>query len=501
MALNNLMFGLRMFKKIVFLASISASALFAPELRWDWSKIDLSKITLPKELVWGVAQSEYQCSGAENCGVSNWSAFEQSGRVPKSGVACDSYNRMDDDVAKAKALGVKAFRFSLAWEKIEPKKGHFDGEAIKHYQLFCDKLVQAGMQPVVTLHHFVHPLWFEEMGAFEQEDNIQYFVRFSTNMFKALKDHGVTTWCTINEPGVYVFQGYIHGEFPPGKTSDFKQAGQVAYNLIRAHTETYNAIKKCKGGDVSNVGFTHSITLFEPYHDTHPGEKIVTQMVNHWFHDAITQYVKTGKFKWYVPGVCRSISIDDTQDDLKPKLDFIGLQYYSHVLMNFPYIWPREYLSYVMPQNLVQKMMPTHDGFKFGVPAYRKGEIPTDMPYCIYPEGMYRAIKLMGEIKGANGKQIPIIISEMGIADAKDDRRAHMIRTHLYAISQAAQEGADIRGIFYWSLKDNYEWNLEYKKKFGLYEVDFQTKEAKLRQGALAYIEAIKRHEEEHKIQ
>lgn len=489
--------------RLCLILTISSAALFAPELRWDWSKINTSTALFPKNFLWGVADAEYQVSGAGHCPHSNWAEWERKGKVPKSGTACDSYNRMDEDVECAKKLGVKAFRFSVAWDKIEPEEGMFDEAAIQHYQTFCDKIVAAGMQPVVTLHHFVHPQWFEEKGAFEKEDNIKHFVNFGVKMFDALKDHGVKIWCTINEPGVLVFQGYFRGVYPPGRTiganvvGDFKRAGQVAYNLIQAHTHTYNAIKSCNGGDQAQVGMTHSVTLFEPYHDSHPGEKMLTQMINHWFHDAITKYLKTGVFKWYIPMPCSSMSIDDAGSSRQPKLDFIGLQYYSHVLLSFPYIWPREYLSFILPNSLISK---EHTNFTFGQ-AYRPDEVRTDMPYAIYPEGMYRAIKSMSELKKEDGSQVPIIITEMGIGDAKDDRRAQFTKKYLYAVSRAVEEGADVRGCFYWSLMDNLEWDMGYTQKFGLYEVDMETKERKLRQGALAYIESIKRHNEEHKLQ
>ena len=122
---------------------------------------------------------------------------------------------------------------------------------------------------------------------------------------------------------------------------------------------------------------------------------------------------------------------------------------------------------------------------------YRSHEIKTDMPYCIYAEGLYRAIKDISERITAP-QNIPIYITENGIADGRDDRRALFIKRYLYALSKAIADGYDVRGYFYWSLLDNFEWDHGYKMQFGLYEVNFDTQERKLRDGALPYLSVIR---------
>ena len=144
-------------------------------------------------------------------------------------------------------------------------------------------------------------------------------------------------------------------------------------------------------------------------------------------------------------------------------LDFIGLNYYSHYAFDFNW-------------NIDESLEP--------IPF--PGETMTDMDYGIYPEGIYRAIKRISELK------VPIIITENGIADDKDDRRALYIDRYLYAVSKAIEDGYDVRGYYYWSLMDNFEWNLGYGERFGLYHVDFETQKRTLKQGSKTYIDIIK---------
>ena len=182
------------------------------EIRWDWDGIDISEISFPKSFIWGTATASHQVEG--NCN-NNWSKFEESNKgdgTPNitnaqiSGLACDHWNRYKEDIKLISDLGVKHYRFSLEWSKIEPKMGRYDDKAIQHYSDVIDELIKNNIEPVITLHHFSHPLWFDEMGAFEKESNIPYLVSFSRKVFEQYSDR-VKFWCTINEPGVVSMQG------------------------------------------------------------------------------------------------------------------------------------------------------------------------------------------------------------------------------------------------------------------------------------------------------
>lgn len=457
----------RWFSKIVsvFLAS-TCVLLTSQELQWDWASINTDAVHFDKDFIFGTAVSEYQVSGASNCPDAQWAAWDYAkdrNGMPRihqgqrSGKACDFWHTHESDIELLKKMKVKSFRFSLEWSTIEPQQGVISQAAIKHYHDLLDKLIAADIKPVLTLHHFTHPIWFEELGAFEKEENIQHFVRFAQNMIAEYGDK-VVLWATFNEPGVYVFQGYIRGVWPPGKIG-VNRAGLVTLNLLKAHVSAYQAMKKVD--PKAQVGLVHSITHFEPYNDNAKIESTVCHYLNHTFHDAITEFFSSGKFTWQVP-ILSGLEYVDAK--ATRSLDFFGINYYSHVLLNV--------------------------GWMSGGQAYRLHEIRTDMPYCIYAEGLYRAIKDVSE-RITLAQTIPIYITENGIADGKDDRRELFIKRYLYALYRAIQDGYDVRGYFYWSLLDNFEWSEGYSQKFGLYEVDMITGERRLRDGAHAYVDVI----------
>jgi beta-glucosidase len=492
---------LNIFRKLVFGFIFSYSTIFAAdvinsEIRWNWSGIDLENMEnfkpLKKLELFGTAICEYQNSGATNLPNTNWAEWEKGTHKDgkphihgnqKSGVACDFWNEcetnIDSIIALMKNLKVNSFRFSIDWSKIEPQKDVFDKTALDHYEKLCDALIKAGITPVATLHHFVHPAWFEKLGGFENVWNIRYFLRFSQYVFERLATK-IPIWCTINEPGIYASQGFspFRGVTPPGK-KDFALQGRVLENLLKAHVRVYRALKAMPNGENVKIGIVHNILQFEPFHDNtlnpaNQAEQILCNLLNHTFHKSVTEFFRTGVFKYSVSPLIRSViecsqtgnfrfsvpfeaDFEYKEPDAKKTLDFFGLNYYSHVLLNI---------------------------LKFdSVP--REGDIMTDMQYTIYAEGFYRAIKEASLIG------VPIYITENGIADDKDDKRAIWIKRYLYALSRAISEGADVRGYFYWSLMDNFEWDEGRIPRFGLYEVNFDTQERKLREGSKALINII----------
>ena len=194
-----------------------------PDIEWDWNAINTSDIHFPSSFAWGTATAAHQVEG--NNTNNNWHVWERSvdekgiSRIHEndtSGIAADHWNRYPEDISLMTELGVNHYRFSIEWSRIEPQKGYYDLIALSHYRKMCEDLIAAGITPVATLHHFTHPIWFEEMGAFEEDENIEHFVRFSELVFKELMDI-VPIWCTFNEPSVFVAQGYFNGIFPPGK--------------------------------------------------------------------------------------------------------------------------------------------------------------------------------------------------------------------------------------------------------------------------------------------
>ena len=415
--------------------------------------------------MWGTATAAHQVEG--NNTNNNWYRFEHqkdSNGKPrihnndKSGLAADHWNRYKEDIGLMNELGVKYYRFSIEWSKIEPKNGIFNEKALEHYRELCTTLIDSGLTPVVTLHHFTHPIWFEDLGGFEKEENIKHYLEFSEFVFNKLSDL-VPFWCTINEPAVYVSQGYFNGVFPPGK-KDPVLAGQVMKNLLNAHVAVFRHLKTLPNGMNVQIGLVKNITQFDPLRRWHILDWYFSGILNDIFTNNTIDLLTTGNFNFYLPGMA-NISYKNT--DAIGAIDFIGLNYYSR--------WH------------VKGHLNTATPFTFET---RPEDIQTDMPYSIYPEGFYRAIQTISKLNK------PIIITENGIADNKDDRRELFIERYLYALYKAIMDGYDIRGYFYWTLMDNFEWAEGYAMKFGLYEVDFTTQKRELRKGSLAFSKIVK---------
>lgn len=398
----------------------------------------------------------------------NWTRFEASvdaeGRPrikggERAGEACDHYRRFREDLDRVKSLGLSAYRFSVEWSRVEPRPGEYDEEELAHYREVVQACRERGLEPMVTLHHFTNPGWFDDLGGFEDPANVGHFVRFSKRVFAELSDR-VTLWATINEPNVFVVQGYLFGIFPPGVMS-LSRAARAYWGLLRAHTEVYRELKSMPNGDRASIGLVMTLFQLDPWRRYSPIDWVAARVGSGFFNDAALRYLKTGVFEVGIRGWRRFVREDNRG---RGAGDFLGLNYYSHVRVTVG--WLKPYLS----------------------ARYRPGEVMTDMPYAEYPEGFYRALKSAAEVG------LPIYVTENGIADARDDRRERFIERYLHAMARAIEDGVDVRGYFYWSLLDNFEWSEGYGMRFGLYEVDYSTQERRLRKGSEALVRAVAVH-------
>ena len=187
---------------------------------------------------------------------------------------------------------------------------------------------------------------------------------------------------------------------------------------------------------------------------------MISNSVNHFYNDSTIDFLQTGIFKIRIPGLAW---VYHKNMDAVNATDFFGLNYYSH--------------------NHLKMQYSLQDPFTM---QYPDEDTMTDMQYTIYGEGMYRAIQSVSAL------DVPIMITENGVADAEDNRRELYIRRYLYAVSKAIEDGFNITGYFYWSLMDNFEWAFGYDMKFGLYDVDYNTQERTLREGAQVFIDIVK---------
>ncbi len=394
------------------------SSIFSKHTPYQRTDVDQDNIVLdnlykvdelhfPKDFLFGFAIASAQNDAEdENSTWTQWQRTTWPDGKPhiddgeRSGKACDHWNLYKKDIELMKNdFNANTFRFSVAWSRIEPKEGEFSDEALKHYSQEVDALLEAGIVPMITLHHFDHPTWFEEKGAFEKEENISYFTRFSKKVFEKLGQK-VPLWCTINEPTIYMFQGYMpfNCKFPPGKFSMLlwhPLAVKVLRNFMQAHTETYHALKAMPGGDKAQIGLVHQYLKFQPYNWYNPVDHFMKLVCNQLMVDAVLDFMEKGIFSFGFPGYY----YEEYKAPEGKLSDFIGLNYYSRVLQ---YWFSKKGACY-------------------------SNEIMTDMPYALYPQGIYLAIKDVSRLG------LPIYITENGTDDREENdwRRAKFFREYL----------------------------------------------------------------------
>lgn len=386
----------------------------------------------PEGFLWGVANSAYQVEGYNN--NSDWYQWEMKGNTEKgvkNGKATDYWNRYREDHALAEQIGCNAFRNGIEWSKIEPEEGKFSEEAIDHYRKVLLDLRQRGMKRVVTLNHWTLPLWFVSSGGWHGKNPEKFFVRFVKKIIKELGEE-MDICLTLNEPTIPLNKGYLAGVFPPGKKSFFS-FWKARRNMIKAHNESYDIIKQyCPN---LPVGITQFCNTFE----AEGFMKIFKALLK--------------KFQtFYNWGFIKN--------NLKYH-DFIGIDYYATFILTikFPFF----------------KRMTTEKRL-------------SDMGWGIYPKGLYDICMEASVFKK------PMYIFENGIADGKDKFRSEFIREHLTFLNKAINAGANVKGYFYWSLTDNFEWNKEFEPRFGLIEIDYKTLERKPRKSFYAYKEIIEKN-------
>lgn len=435
------------------------------KLQLDLEKLKEEPWRFGKDFLWGSATAAYQVEGS--CTNNNWyqfeSAVDERGRPrilngQRAGVCCDHWNRYADDIQLMKALTLNAYRFSVEWSKIEPEQGKFDEAALDHYEKVVDELRKNGIEPMITLHHFTDPIWFYEQGAFLQENSPEIFASFVEKVVRRLGAK-VKLWCTINEPTVYATQGYQKGRFPPA-LKDPEKVGIVLRNLFRAHTAAYRRIKEIEPG--AQVGLVAAIVHYEPARPWHPLDVIQARALNRSLNEGHLKYLVDGIFRFSMPDA-KKVYYDS---GAREAFDFVGLNYYTRFYHKLLFI--------------------KGDSVREIVKA--PPEKVTDMRWEIYPEGLYRALEMITRYTSK-----PVYITENGLADDSDTKRAGFIEDHLRVLNKALTDGMNIKGYFYWSLLDNFEWAFGFTKRFGLYHVDFATLKRTLKAGSRKYPEIIRK--------
>lgn len=414
-----------------------------PEPHYDWSQINTDEISFPQDFHWGTATAAHQVEGSLS---NNWSTHEVVKGLEQSGFACDHWNRWEEDYNLLSELGVSSYRCSIEWSRLEPEQGVWKEEALQTYSAMVDDLIARKIRPVITLHHFSHPQWWEAKGGFADKENIAAFVHYCERVFDTLSDR-VDIWVTINEPTVFSSMGYGLGFFPPGRRS-LRLTLRVMRHVMLAHARVYRSLKATRPD--AQIGIAKNVTLFDPRNRWSPID---------WPLSRLLEWLWNGAWR---NGITNGRMLFTAIPEAKDSLDFVGLNYYTHVLTG------------VSIGALRRLEFPKRDQ-----------EVATEFGYPMYAEGFRRAIEFLAPLG------VPIEITENGVADAADTLRPEHLKRHLWVLSEAIKDGYDVRSYHHWSLMDNFEWAEGYSMRFGLYHVDFETQERTLRSSGELYKEII----------
>jgi beta-glucosidase len=427
----------------------------------------------PDGFLWGAASSAYQIEGAvaaDGRGPSVWDTFSHMPGKVRGGetgdVACDFYNRTEEDLGLIEALGFGSFRFSVAWPRVQPSgRGAVNQAGLDFYRSLVDGLRSRGIVPAITLHHWDLPQALEDLGGWGNRDTAERFADYAQIVGEAIGD-GDAMWITLNEPQVVAHQGHRIGTHAPGHTDD-ALAATATHHLLLAHGLALQRLRVVQPG--ARVGISLDIHPVRPF-DAAASEAaaISDAEQNRIFVDPVLhgRYPAKARAHW-LPD--ESLIHDGDMALVSAPIDFLGINYYNP--------------HYV---KLIDSQEPQADVTAVpgrpGVAIYTPAELPrTSMGWLIEPGGLYETlITVAAETAPGcalyvteNGCAAEDYINHAGIVD--DIERIGFIHGHLAAAWQAIQDGVPLAGYFYWSLHDNFEWAWGYQKRFGLVYVDFET--------------------------
>jgi beta-glucosidase len=399
-----------------------------------------SEFKLPDNFIIGTASSAHQVEGDNR--NSDWWYFEtESGTIENgdiSGLASNHYQLYDQDFNILSNLGINAQRLSTEWSRIFPKPYEIDQDAVNHYRDVLNSLIKHNQKSFVTLHHFTVPQWFIEIGGFTKEENLSHwrrFVELITTELGCLID----VFNTINEPYVYVGLSYYSGIHSPGIKS-MKLAKLVADSITRAHFIAVEIIRKNCPNKL--VGIVKNLLDAQPLRWWSITGRFLSWKLKHYFQEIF--------FKTFPKKITPFGKQEIKKGDIG---DFIGINFY---VTAYTGITQKDFMINYHP---------------------KKDKRITQMEWGVTPSALTRTIKRMKEFI-----HLPIYITENGIATDDDRWRQEYIYLHLREIHKMIETGVDIRGYFYWSFIDNFEWANGFEPKFGIIEVNYKTFERKIRQ-------------------
>lgn len=401
--------------------------------------------------LWGVATSAFQLEGSP---YADWTTWDEI--LSEKPDITNHYFLYKEDLALLKDLGVNAYRFSLEWSRIQPRERVWDEKAIRHYQEIVEILVDNHIEPMLTLNHFTHPLWFMKKYPWHEDASVEKFLIFVEKMVRTFE--GVRYWITFNEPYVLVLAGYFEGCTPPA-IKDASLGVKALTNILKAHGRAYDVIHSHIPDAM--VSIAHNMASFAPWSKWNPLDRLLVKIAKHFYNHSLLDAFLSGSLSIKFP-FRKAIEI---AVPIKGKLDFFGVNYYTRMHLRFN---PLKEMGIEMRHRDID------------------GHGLTDMGWEIHPRGLEKVLR------NASKLNVPLIITENGIATRDSQKKIRFMQRHIDVLEKCRREGRDIRGYFYWTLIDNYEWLQGLDSRFGLYTVDFQTLERRPTNAAAYYSYLIK---------
>jgi beta-glucosidase len=423
----------------------------------------------PKSFKWGAATAAFQIEGAwdeDGKGESNWDRWcHTPGKIRGGGnadQAIDHYHRFPEDIELMQTIGLNAYRFSIAWSRVQPDgRGGLNPKGVDYYHRLIDSLLAAGIQPYVTLCHYDIPQALENNGGWLNRDMTLRFAEYAYKMVQQYGDR-VQHWMTINDPICIADDHYGGTVEPPGSGSP-QASAVVTHHLLLGHARAQQAIKQ-GGGSQHQVGLVCCLYPIHPYQEMNDPESMALavhmadQKINRrWLDPLFLGHYPEGYWEQcdYQP-----LILPGDMEVIGARPDFLGVNYYSRIVVR-----------------------PVYRDGKLSFSAVSASELSrpfTSMGWEIYPEGLRQLLNKLDR----DYNHPPIFITENGMASddfmsrggvVHDGYRIDFLQAHFEQAAASLSDGVDLRGYFVWTLMDNFEWETGWGQRFGLIHVDYDT--------------------------
>jgi beta-glucosidase len=457
-------------------------------------KMRSMRSSFPPNFKWGTATASYQIEGAfqaDGKGISVWDTFAHTpGKIKDAStgdIACDHYQRYRDDVRLMRELGTNAYRFSVAWTRIQPNgKGKANAKGLEFYDRLCDTLLENRIEPWMTLYHWDLPQALEDAGGWASRDTALRFAEYAHMVTEHLHDR-VSGIMTLNEPWVFTALGHATGQHAPGK-SDLGAVFHVVHHALLAHGLGARAIR-----EVTNkpLGIALSMSYCETDGDSSADQFAATAMdalVNRLFADPIFGRGYSKELEPFM-GLLPESYADDLSTIAQP-LDFLGINYYQRYVVREPRASTKlEGINATLRSAGVPIEV---------IPDAARGNPITGFGWEVHAPGMHDQILKVHRDYAPKS----IMITENGAAypdklepdgSINDVERQKYLELHLEQCAKLIDAGVPLDGYFCWSLMDNFEWAEGYTQRFGLYHVDFQTQKRTMKRSGQWYRDFIER--------